>query len=219
MGYDSDGEETITQCCQVPRARRKQLRDHSTIIEFVPVPVENINETPPSSPVLPRKYQDPVKDISWTSPAKQYYNPSSFYPDHGQLFPSSLLCNNGQIVPMYHENYGASYIDIPQPSNVVIQRNSNFMMLQESTFRESQQKFDDRSTNNDSLLHYRNASSLSSHSQSSHPSDSISTMNSGYKFKNHLWIRYSTELEEENRMLKEMLRKISLTLCLKITLT
>ena len=41
------------------------------------------------------------------------------------------------------------------------------------------------------------------------PSESMSTLNStggGYKYKTHLLSRYSSQLEEENRILKELLR-------------
>ena len=211
MEYEDD-EEATSQCCSVPKARRrKHFQDNSTIIEFVPVPMESAPPTPVLSPVMQRKNVNNVENNVETrlSSTQSLYNATFSHqqPRYHPLVPDT----RGQVIPMFLDNIGPSYVDIPQPSNVIIQRNSTIFSDSVLSISDSVPKYDERNSSsvstNDSLLLHPRSGSLSSHSHVSLLTDSATTMNSsGYKFKSHLLVRYSAEVEEENRVLRQMLR-------------
>ena len=220
FGGDSE-EETPTKCCQYPRSRLKhkhRVRDNSTIIEFVQIPKEgqrtSNNVSAVSSPFLSRKHPENVrnnkKDVSGYDVSLSPSSPAPL-PRHG----NGVTPRTQTIV--YHEDLGATYVGIPQPSHVVTRRRESLahplLPLEESilSLSEFERKYEQERGM------YQSSGSLSSHSLLFLPSEdlslSTSTLNSSrFKFKTQLLSRYSIELEQENRMLKQLIRySLSLT--------
>ena len=112
---------------------------------------------------------------------------------------------------LYHDDdLGENLADIAQPSNVVTRchQDTFYSNRGDSIDFELDYNLNHCSSSNNNSLQRRNGS-LSSHSPMSMPSEetSLSTINSsGFKYKTQLLSRYSSQLEEENRMLKELLR-------------
>ena len=220
---EDDEDDGVTQCCQYPMAarhrRQQQFRDNSTIIEFVHVPTEGYGHSDTvASQEMFRKHPENVKNNKGPRNSNTSYEvtvsplnaDNVFYQRKSNHMPplsSSYNNNHSNIQPRNHDpkpflyhHHDPDVNFLPQPSKA-----------DESLFNISNDlDFDlnhSSSSNNDSLP--RRNCSLSSHSPISMPSEeiSLSTINStGFKYKTQLLSRYSSQLEEENRMLKELLR-------------
>ena len=110
-----------------------------------------------------------------------------------------------QPTVLYHDHLGAQYVGIQQPHNVVTTQNPLLPV-----------KRKDSAMSTDC-----SSSSLSMASTTSMPSVSTSTLSAGFKYKTHLLSRYSSELEAENRLLKQIIRKpwnesFDLKFCVKV---
>ena len=217
FGEDSE-EESTTKCCQYPRSRLKQKRDRprdsSTIIEFVQISKEgqpSHTVSAVSSPLLSRKHPENVKNNAKAASGQPHSGatPSSYAPlprDRDGVTPRTRTI-------VYHEDLGATYVGIPQPPHVVTRRRESVAhpLLPRDESILSLGEFEMKYEQERGLYQSNGSMSLSSHSLLSPPSEdiSLSTMNSsGYKFKTHLLSRYSIELEEENRMLKQLIRDV-----------
>ena len=222
FGGESEEEESTTKCCQYPRSRfkhkRDRPRDSSTIIEFVQISKEGHSNTVSavSSPLLSRKHPENVKNnrkvvsgYEASSRGQSRATPSS---------PAPLPRDPGGVSPMtrtivYHEDLGATYVAIPQPPHVVTRRRESVAhpLIPRDESILSLCEFERKYEQERGLYQSHGSMSLSSHSLLTPPSDdiSLSTMNSsGFKFKTQLLSRYSIELEEENRMLKQLIRNV-----------
>ena len=220
FGEDSE-EESTPKCCPYPRSRLKQKRDRprdsSTIIEFVQLSKEGQSShtvSAVSSPLLSRKHPENVKN---NTKAVSGYEASS-RSGQPQSSPAPLPRDRGGVKPrtrtiVYHEDLGATYVGIPQPLHVVTRRRESVVhpLLPRDESILSLGEFERKYEQERGLYQSNGSMSLSSHSLLSPPSEdiSLSTMNSsGYKFKTQLLSRYSIELEEENRMLKQLIRYV-----------
>ena len=229
FGGDSE-EESTTKCCQYPRSRLKQKRerprDSSTIIEFVQISKEGQQASSAntvsavSSPLLSRKHPENVKN---NRKVLSGYEANSGQSRAAPSSPAPLPRDPAGVTPrtrtiVYHENLGATYVGIPQPPHVVtrrresvvhplIPRDESIMSLGEFERKYEQERGLYQSHDGSISL-----SSLSTRSRLTPPPSedlSLSTMNSsGFKFKTQLLSRYSIELEEENRMLKQLIRYV-----------
>ena len=117
---------------------------------------------------------------------------------------------------------GASYLGITHPStNSVNRRNntSNQYIRDDSiiSIGDLERKYEQNGSLSSicDSLKGRNGSLTSSHNSFPSVDVSLSTINSGtFKFKTQLLSRYSSQLEEENKVLKELLRNNTLKLSL-----
>lgn len=226
FGPDSEEEESTTKCCQYPRSRLKHKRDRprdsSTIIEFVQISKEGQQQSKSntvsavSSPLLSRKHPENVKNnrkvvsgYEASNGGQSRATPSS--PAPLPRDPHGVSPRTRTIV--YHEDLGATYVGIPQPPHVVTRRRESVAhpLIPRDESILSLCEFERKYEQERGLYQSNGSMSLSSHSLLSPPSEdiSLSTMNSsGFKFKTQLLSRYSIELEEENRMLKQLIRDV-----------
>ena len=233
---EDDGVTQCCQYPRAGRQRHQQQRDNSTIIEFVHVPTEGCGHgqrDTVASPEMFRKHPENVKNnknprnsntsdevtVSPVHEANNFYQmksnhilPSSTTPlpnNYTHSFTQSRS-QNTQIFLYDPDNLGDYYVENAQPSNVVARRHQEtlFKSRDDSIDFELDYNVNHSSLSNNDSLPRRNGS-LSSHSPISMQSEetSLSTMNStGFKYKTQLLSRYSSQLEEENRILKELLR-------------
>ena len=175
---NGDGDDGLVQCCQYP-SRRDKNKDNSTIIEFVHIPVER---------------KEHLIRNTGRIPASEGRKRSGNYNYYDQM---QITESRQQPTVLYHQHLGAQYVGIHQPHNVVTTQN---------TLLSTKRKDSAMSTSSDYPADF-SSSSLSISSTTSVPSVSTSTLSVGFKYKTHLLSRYSTELEEENRLLKKIIRK------------
>ena len=98
--------------------------------------------------------------------------------DRNASYQTNYIQSVQQPTKLYHQDLGAQYVGIAQPANVV-------------------------RTHQVSPTGSGGIGDCSSSSETS-----ISTTNSvGFKYKTHLYNRYSSQIEEENRVLDQLLRK------------
>ena len=178
----SEGDEGLVQCCQYPSQRDKN-KDNSTIIEFVHIPVE--------------KKEHLIRN-SGRIPTSEGRRRSGKCNDYDQM---RIRESRQQPTVLYHHHLGAQYVGIHQPHNVVTTQNSLLSVKRKDSAM---------STGSDYPGDYSSSSlngSMSSTTSLPSVSRSTSAMSVGFKYKTHLLSRYSSELEEENRLLKQIIRK------------
>ena len=173
-----EGDDSLVQCCQYP-SRGDKNKDNSTIIEFVHIPVE--------------KKEHLIRNTG-RGPGSEGRKRSGNYNYYDQM---PITESRQQPTILYHQHLGAQYVGIHQPHNVVTTQNA---------LLSPKRKDSAMSTSSDYPPDF-SSSSLSISSTTSIPSMSTSTVSVGFKYKTHLLSRYSTELEEENRLLKKIIRK------------
>ena len=172
-----EGDEGLVQCCQYP-SRRDRNKDNSTIIEFEYIPVEKKEHFLGNSDRIPG------------SEGRKRSGRNCNYYDQMTMTESRQ-----HPTVVYHHQLGAQYVGIHQPPNVVTTQNALLAVKRKDSAM---------STGSDYPAEY---SSSSMSSTASIPSVSTSTLSLGFKYKTHLLSRYSSELEEENRLLKQIIRK------------
>ena len=175
-----DGEEGLVQCCQYP-SRRDKNKDNSTIIEFVHIPVEKNEHLIRNTGRIP------------ASEGRKRSRKCSSYSYYDQM---TITESRQQPTVLYHHHLGAQHVGIQQPHNVVTIQNPLLSVKRKDSAMSTGSDYPDSSSLNGSMS-----------STTSIPSVSTSTLSMGFKYKTHLLSRYSSELEEENRLLKQIIRK------------
>ena len=176
----SECDEGLVQCCQYP-SRRDKNKDNSTIIEFVHIPVEKKEDLIRNTGRIPE------------SEGRKRSGKCSYYDQ------MTITESRQQPTVLYHHHLGAQYVGIHQPHNVVTTQNALLSVKRKDSAM---------STGSDYPGDYSSSSlNGSMSSTTSIPSVSTSTLSMGFKYKTHLLSRYSSELEEENRLLKQIIRK------------
>ena len=138
---------------------------------------------------IPVEKKDNLIRSSGRIPANEGRKRSRHYDYYDQM---TITESRQQPTVLYHHNLGAQYVGIRQPHNVVTTQNALLSVKR----KDSAMSTEDYSS-----------SSLSLSSTTSMPSVSTSTVSAGFKYKTHLLSRYSSELEAENRLLKQIIRK------------